>query len=443
MRRVLSALAVTVAVACSVPFAAAQTGAGSPPVQDSPPAQGPHPARVYLDCPNDFCDTDFFVTEIPYVDFIRERSDADVHVLVTSLATGSGGRSYTINFIGLGRRAGRADTTVASVPPNSSEDGRRRELARAIKLGLVNYVIGTPAASHLQVSYTAPAVTSAAAGAPRRDPWNYWVFRVGGNTNFGGESESRRASYSGNVSARRTTEQWKVAFAGSGSYRETRYSFEDGTESFFALRNYNGSLRIVKSYGPHWSAGVNAEVGSSDFTNQAFSSDALGSVEYNFFPWSEATRNQLVAIYAAGARHFQYKEETIYFETSETRPQHQVVLAATSRQPWGSVDVQANFSQYLHDPARNNASIFANLDLKLAKGFSLSFFGSASQVHDQLYIEAGNLTRDEILTQQRARSTSYQYSGFVSLSYTFGSLLSNIVNPRLDRFGGDGAFFFF
>ena len=399
--------------------------------------------RVYLDCPNDYCDTNYYVTELPFVDFIRERADADVHVLVTSLATGSGGRAYTLNFIGLGRRAGRADTLMANVPPNASEDVRRREIARVMKLGLVPYVMASAEAGRLSLAYAAPPASRSGDAVTRHDPWNFWVFRVSGNTNFGGESESRRASVSSSVSARRITENLKISIAGSGSYRETRYSFSDGSESFFALRNYSSSVRVVKSYGQHWSAGLSGGLGSSDFTNQKLFANALVSAEYNFFPWSQATRQQLVAIYALGAQHYRYKQETIYFETEETRPQQQVVIAATSRQPWGSVDVQGTFSQYLHDPSKNNAGIFASVDLRLVKGFSLSFFGSASQVHDQLYIAPAGLTRDEVLTQQRARATSYQYSGYVSLSYTFGSLLSNIVNPRLDNLGGGGTTFFF
>lgn len=410
-------------------------GSGQPGAEGKP--------RVYLDCPNDYCDTNYFVTEVPYVDFIRERADADVHVLVTSLATGSGGRAYTLNFIGLGRRAGRVDTLTANVPPNASEEVRRREIARVMKLGLVPYAMASAAAARLSLAYAAPPVAQGGETVARHDPWNFWVFRVSGNTNFGGESESRRASVSSSVSARRITENLKVSIAGSGSYRETRYTFSDGSESFFALRNYSSSVRVVKSYGQHWSAGLSGGLGSSDFTNQKLSANGLVSAEYNFFPWSQATRQQLVAIYAIGAQHYRYKQETIYFQTEETRPQQQIVIAATSRQPWGSVDVQGTFSQYLHDPSKNNAGIFASVDLRLAKGFSLSFFGSASQVRDQLYIAAAGLTRDQILTQQRARATSYQYSGFVSLSYTFGSLLSNIVNPRLDNLGGGGTTFFF
>ena len=185
MRRFfLTLLLLCTTVALSAQAAATATQAGQKP-------------RVYLDCPNDFCDTDFFVTEIPYVDFIRERTDAHVHLLVTSLENGSGGTAYTLAFIGLGRQAGRADTIVTNVPPNSSQDDRRKELARVFKLGLVRYVVTTEAGAHLQVNYDAPAAGKEGAAKAAGDPWNCWVYRIGGNSNFGGESESRRASFSG------------------------------------------------------------------------------------------------------------------------------------------------------------------------------------------------------------------------------------------------------
>jgi hypothetical protein len=66
-------------------------------------------------------------------------------------------------------------------------------------------------------------------------------------------------------------------------------------------------------------------------------------------------------------------------------------------------------------------------------------------VRDQLYLAAGTLSRDEVLTQQRALQTSYQYNAFVGLSYTFGSIFNSVVNPRLDNLGGGGGgggFFF-
>ena len=427
-------------------FTAATVLLASFTTAQSAPARGPQPTgalRVFLDCETMGCDTDFFVTEIPYVDFIRDRADAHVHLLVTSLGTGAGGSEYTVNFIGLGRFANHADTVVSSLPPNSTEDARRKELARVFKLGLVHYLSRTSAVAHLRVTYDAPSAAAGKLATGTSDPWNAWVYRIGGNTSFGGESESHRASYSASLSARRITENLKVSLAASGSYRESSFSFADGSSSTFALRSYDGSARLVKSYGQHWSGGLNAGLGAEDFSNQKLSASAAASAEYNFFPWSQATRNQFVAIYAVGMKHFRYKEETIYFETTETRPHHQVVLAATSRQPWGSFDLQASAFKYLHDGSKYNAGVFGNVDLRLARGLSLSLFSSFSQVHDQLFIAGSGLSRDEVLTQQRARATSYQYSGFVSLSYTFGSLFNNVVNPRLDNLGGGGRTFFF
>jgi hypothetical protein len=63
-------------------------------------AQGP-PTRpsatitAFLDCQNMFCDFDYFRTELAMVNWVRDRSVADVHLLVTRQETGSGGSEHT------------------------------------------------------------------------------------------------------------------------------------------------------------------------------------------------------------------------------------------------------------------------------------------------------------------------------------------------------------
>jgi hypothetical protein len=42
-----------------------------------------------VDCSNFPCDRDFFLEEIPWVTFVRDRQDADVHVLATRQTTGA------------------------------------------------------------------------------------------------------------------------------------------------------------------------------------------------------------------------------------------------------------------------------------------------------------------------------------------------------------------
>jgi hypothetical protein len=83
---------------------------------------------------------------------------------------------------------------------------------------------------------------------------------------------------------------------------------------------------------------------------------------------------------------------------------------------------------------------FNNVNARLFKGFSLSLFSSIGLVHDQLYLPKGAATDEEILLQRRQLETSYRYYAGVSLTYSFGSIFNNIVNPRFD--GASGTFYF-
>src|SRR3989304_4623814 len=77
--------------------------------------------RVYLDCTEWGCDRDFLVTEMKWVNWMRDRLDAEIHLLVTSETTGSGGRRYTVVAIGQKRYEGRADTLSWNANSNDSD----------------------------------------------------------------------------------------------------------------------------------------------------------------------------------------------------------------------------------------------------------------------------------------------------------------------------------
>ena len=49
----------------------------------------------------------------------------------------------------------------------------------------------------------------------------------------------------------------------------------------------------------------------------------------------------------------------------------------------------------------------------------------------------GEATTEEILVRQRQLASGYNYYMSFSVSYSFGSIFNNIVNPR---FGGGGGF---
>jgi hypothetical protein len=51
-------------------------------------------------------------------------------------------------------------------------------------------------------------------------------------------------------------------------------------------------------------------------------------------------------------------------------------------------------------------------------------------VRDQISLRAGGASDEEVLTRQRQLATNFDYSASVGLSYTFGSVYSDVVNTR-------------
>lgn len=392
--------------------------------------------RVFLDCQNAGCDRNFFVNELGFALWTQDRLDADVHLLITRIGTGAGGGEYTLNFIGQRRFAGRVDTLVTFLPPNTTDDMRRRELARMTTIGLAPLAVRLPGGERFAVRYTVPAgAESVPAMTAFEDPWDFWVYRT--RLNASGSAESRSSSYEiqGNVNASRVTEDWKISFNAQNEYRFNRFETSDTTERRFVLRSVDASARVVKSLSDHWSLGVRVNGGLSEFRNQdAFGAVDLGA-EWNYFPWREATSRQLLVAAGVGSRYFRYREETIYGLLTEHRPVARVVIAGESRQPWGTVDASLRYTKFLHDAGIDNLGFFGRTNIRLTRGLSLELRGEMARVNDQLYLARGDATEAEVLTRQRALATAFRLNGSVGLTFTFGSIYNSIVNPRLDDIG--------
>ena len=392
--------------------------------------------RVFLDCQFGGCDRNFFINELPFALWTQDRLDGDVHLLITRIGTASGGGEYTLTFLGQRRFAGRLDTLVTQLPPNTTEDVRRRELARMMKLGLVPYLTRLPGQERFALTYTAPANAPAAPALNTvEDPWNLWVYRIRGNG--GGAAESRASNYelTSNVSASRITEEWKVTFWGGQEYRFNRFKLSDSTERRFVLRNADGGARIVRSLSDHWSVAGRANAGFTEFRNQDLYGALEAAAEYNLFPWQEATSRQFLGILTIGGRYFDYTEETIYGQRTEFRPVARAIVAGESRQTWGTIDAALRFTQYLHDAKINSLSFNGRTNIRLTRGLSLELRGEAAKVNDQLFLARGSASDDEVLTRQRALATAYRLNGGVGISFTFGSIYNSIVNPRLEELG--------
>jgi len=391
--------------------------------------------RVFLDC--NFCDFDFMRTEINFVDYVRDRQDAQVHILVTNQPTGGGGNEFTLHFIGQKDVARVADTLKYVSPPSASPDDLRRGLARIIRLGLVRYYAHLGQSGRFDVTYTAPTGDYGSKAATR-DRWNLWVFRMNATGYGNGEKSSSFVSLNGSVNASRTTEMWKTSLTSYGNYNQSRFILSDGSKFNSYSHGYGFTDLIVKSLGQRWSAGQRGSWTSSTFLNQKRAIRFAPTVEYDFFPYSQSTRRVLTLQYSPGINFFRYQDTTIFDKVSEVRADQTLTASIDVKQRWGSISSSLEGAAYLDDFTKKHLVFFNALDLRLFKGFSFFSFGQVSLLRDQLYLPRGNLSDEERLLRRRQLETSYSYSLQAGFSYSFGSIFNNIVNPR---FGGTSGGF--
>ncbi len=389
--------------------------------------------QVFLDCI--FCDFDHFRREIPFVSWVRDRQDADVHVLVTLQIAGGGGWAYTFALIGLRALAGRVDTLQYTSLNTDTSAERRDGTVRVVKLGLVPFVATTSLRDLLDVTYRRPVTARPA--AQDNDPWNLWVFTLSVGGNLRGESERRSYSGNGSIRANRTAENVKIdlRLSGRASRAETDVPELDTTFVNTQERyDFNGLL--VWSLSDHWSAGIRASALRSNFVNQDLTITAAPTIEYNIFPYRESTRRQLTLRYSIGVSVFNYDTVTVFSRTSETRPTHQLEVGLTTQQPWGSISASVTGFQFLHDLSKHRLRFFGGPRIRLFRGLNFNVFASIARIKDQLFIAGVGLTPEERLLRTRQFSTDFQYFLNLSFSYRFGSRFANIVNPRMGSGGG-------
>lgn len=396
--------------------------------QQTPPGA----LRIFLDCSGFRCDEQFYRTEIDWVAYVRDRQDADVHLLITRQQTGGGGWEYTLEFLGQGVLASQQLELRSVSPQTATEDEEREELARTMRLGLGALVAArTPGAAGLEVSYDAPEGGPAGGGTEGiDDPWNFWTF----NVRLGGalEAEARRTSWDleGAFQAERVTEDWKIELETQGEQGHGRFEVDSTTTVTSEQHEYGGDALVVRSIGQHWSAGARAGALNSTRLNQDLSVRVAPAVEYSVYPYELFNRRQLTFLYSLGLSHFDYQEITLFGKLSETLPEHSLRGALELNQPWGEVDISLEGRQFLHDPKRFSLDLFNRLDVRLLRGLSLSVFGGASYIRDQLFLPAGDADPEDVLLDLLELETNYEYSLSLGLSYTFGSIYSTVVNPR-------------
>lgn len=414
-------LALRLCVLCLLPGLPSQASA-----QPSREAAPPERLAIFLDCP--FCDEDFIRQEMRYVDYVRDREVADVHVLVTRQPTGAGGQAFTLDLISLAFE-GMDYSTVYTTSVDATDDEERTGFLRTLEAALVPYLLQTSIGPRVRVDVAEPS-EEAAQARQVDDRWNSWTFEV--YADGFAEFESRQRSFDTRygVFVDRVTEDWKIQLRPFFNYEHQRFEREDGTITSTSRRDGVTSY-AVRSISPHWSVGAFGDVFTSTFANVKLRYRFMPAVEYSLFPYREATRRQLRINYRIGASQVAYLDTTIYGEIEQLLPEHILNAGYEVRQPWGGIDFAMRASQYLHDRDKYSVEFGGGFEVRVLQGLSVGLGGAIELIHNQVNLPKGDAGLEEVLLRQRQLATSYEAGVRFRLRYRFGSIYNNVVNPRL------------
>ena len=393
------------------------------------------PARlaIFLDC--SFCDESFVRQEMTYVDHVREREVAGVHVLVTQQNTGAGGQAQTFDLIGLGSFEGMDVSTVYTTNVNATEAEEREGFLRTLRAVLVPYLMGTATRDRLQIDIAPPEDDASEQAQPADDPWDHWTFETYADGSADFESNQRSFDTRYGVYVDRVTEDWKLQFRPFFNYNYDRFDRQD--ETIESTQHRNGfTTYVVRSISPHWSIGGFGDVLTSTFSNVDLRYRLMPAIEWNLYPYREATRRQLTVAYRVGASHIAYQDTTIYDETEQLLPEHILNAGYEVIQRWGEVNIGINATQYLHDVSRYSVQFNGAVDVRITQGLSIEIGGSLELIHNQLNLPKGDADLEEVLLRRRQLETNYEAGLSFGFRYRFGSIFNNVVNPR---FGGIGS----
>ncbi len=387
--------------------------------------------RVFLDCDRR-CFFDFIRQQVAYINWVRDRRDAQIHILVTRQRTGSG-LEYQFDYIGQEEFVGQDQRLLFSSSSTDTDDERRRGFTRTLMLGLARYIAQTPLAANAELVISRPEGDEAPASAAslESDPWDFWVFRVGLDAVASGEQRRDERRISAEVTANRTTENWKLRFEAENDYLERDFQFDDGSEFKDVTRNLEIGGQVIKTIGERWGAGVGGAIKRSTFFNLDPSYRAAGAIEYNFYPYTESSQRRLTATYFLGGTKYNYSEETIFEVEKDNLIDQGLLVSLDLEQPWGSASFDLEAMHFLQHPSDFNLELGGRFEYRIVRGLSLNTFVSIESIRSQRFLPRRGATDEEVLLEQRALETDFRFRIGLGISYTFGSIFNNVVNARL------------
>ncbi|MEA3476943.1 MAG: hypothetical protein U9R60_02095 [Bacteroidota bacterium] len=249
-------------------------------IPDTVPSNRSLALKVFIDCGS--CDLDYFKENFTLVNYVQDRKDADVHILVSTIATGGRGTQVNMLLKGQQRFHYMADTLIINFPGDVTLEEWRVELLRKFKLALVPYLLKTSFGDRmsLQVEDIPFSITDQA-----KDRWRNWIFEISGAGSVYGQKSARDYSINTSFYISKITPDIKIESINHMRYEGSKLSLYDGNMLIYSSntlhRNFSSTNLIVKSLGEHGGIGGIANFMNSSFYNLDFQMSLGPAIEAN------------------------------------------------------------------------------------------------------------------------------------------------------------------
>ena len=388
--------------------------------------------RVFLDCNDGGCHEEYLREEVRLADYVRDRSDADVHVLVTRAETGAGGSEYTLSFIGLGPFQAVSRTLKVTTEASDSEDRVRRQLASALTVGLLTYLTSETLPPGLTVAAEL-STSSAPTATADNDPWRRWIFSLNGYFNIDTEQSTSERNWGLSIGADHITPDWKLTIGTDFNESKEEFELDEGERLSVVRKGWSIDGLAVRSINEHWSIGATSHIRSSTFDNIELDVMLAPALEWNYFPYSEYTRRQFRVLYEIGTSRRSYYEVTLYGKLEETRLHEELSATYEQFEPWGTLEGRVEASNYFPGFSEHRIEVDGEANVRIARGLSLSIEASASRIRDQLSLPRRDASPEEVLLRLRQLQSDFEMRVEFGIEYRFGSAFAAIVNPRFGQ----------
>lgn len=381
--------------------------------------------KFFLDCKD--CDFTFVRQELSFVSFVRDPKMADVHLLVSDSETGSGGRKYFLNFIGLEAFEGQDYQYEFIANQSDTEDDIRKGLLKFFKIGILPYYLKTSFLNELEIDLKEKSGKTNIQSLD--DPWKQWVFQIESGGEFQKEESQNEYSLQTEIRSDKITDAWKTRIEASYEIKRENY-FDDGEHFTNKQDEKQVQANFIKSLTSKWSSGIFAEYEANTYLNISNSFSVDGAVEYNFYPWAESNRRVFSLAYVIGLQIFDYKKETIYGKMGESVPFEAVRIKLELVEPWGTIETSLEGRHFFNDFSKNRLTLDSKFSVRLTKQLSVYSEIQSEIIHDQVYLPKGDSSVEDLLLKRRKLATTYEISGELGIRFTFGSVFNNVVNER-------------